>query len=278
MNKKDKVLLCYFGHHKCASTWLIGILYDVCASLGLTPFEKQIVFLDNPFESLTSKKIDFYFCQTSDYGKVEALPSFKGFHVIRDPRDIIISGYYSHLYSHPTKDWPELAAHREKLKSLDKTEGLLLEVEFSKQFIEHIGAWNYKAHNILEIKFEDLVENPTNQLKEIFGYLDLYEPANLYGFPNSTWAINRVLSKIGLKSQARKIKLNDDFINSIIKKYSFNKLSGGRDRGVTDEFSHYRRGIPGDWRNHFQDAHKIKFKQIYGDIVVKLGYEHDNQW
>jgi hypothetical protein len=274
---KDKVLLCYFGHHKCASTWIMRILYDVCTSLGLKAYEKQIVVLSQPRETLVSIHPDFYFCQTSDYSKVTLLPDFKGFHVIRDPRDIIISGYFSHLYSHATKNWPELAAHREKLKSVGRHEGILLEIDFSKQFIDHIDDWNYNATNIFELKYEDVVENPFERMRDVFVYLGLYEQeenATTY----STLTINRVLSKIGLKSHARKMTLNDELIKTIIKKHSFNKLSGGRDRGVSNDFSHYRKGISGDWQNHFGDEHKEKFKEVYGDIVVKLGYEQDNHW
>jgi hypothetical protein len=278
LSRQDKVLLCYFGHHKCASTWIMRILYDVCASLRLKSFEKQIILLENPKETMAKERPDFYFCQTSDYKKVLQLPPFKGFHVIRDPRDIIVSGYYSHLYSHATKDWPELANHREKLKNLDKTNGLVEEIEFSKQFIDHIGEWNYKKAHILELKYEDLVDNPFGKMQEIFIHLGLYESEGKDLIPQSTLTINKVLSKIGLKSHAKRLSLNDSLIDALIKKHSFNKLSGGRDRGVSDDFSHYRKGISGDWKNHFEVIHKEKFKELYGDIVVKLGYEHDNHW
>ena len=105
--EKDRTLLRYFGQHKCASTWVIGILYDISAVLGLKTYEKQIVLIPSPHETIVERNPDFYFCQTSDYAKTTALPVFKEFHVIRDPRDIAVSGYYSHLYSHAVTDWPE---------------------------------------------------------------------------------------------------------------------------------------------------------------------------
>ncbi|MEX1061039.1 MAG: hypothetical protein WED13_08455, partial [Methyloceanibacter sp.] len=55
---------------------------------------------------------------------------FRAVHVIRDPRDVVVSAYFSHLHSHPTSGWPELIDFRGKLTSLSTKEGLLAEFEF----------------------------------------------------------------------------------------------------------------------------------------------------
>ena len=39
-----------------------------------------------------------------------------------------------------------------------------------------------------------------------------------------------------------------------------------------------RKGIAGDWKNHFSDDHKSAFKDRYGDTLIMLGYEKDNTW
>jgi sulfotransferase 6B1 len=40
----------------------------------------------------------------------------------------------------------------------------------------------------------------------------------------------------------------------------------------------FRSGKTGGWRNHFTDAHKTLFKEVAGDLLVRLGYEKNNDW
>jgi len=40
----------------------------------------------------------------------------------------------------------------------------------------------------------------------------------------------------------------------------------------------FRTGKTGGWREHFTVEHKNLFKDVAGDLLVKLGYEKDNDW
>ena len=40
----------------------------------------------------------------------------------------------------------------------------------------------------------------------------------------------------------------------------------------------FRSGRTGEWRKYFTDEHKGIFKDVAGDLLVKLGYERDNDW
>jgi hypothetical protein len=40
----------------------------------------------------------------------------------------------------------------------------------------------------------------------------------------------------------------------------------------------FRSGKTGGWKTYFTDEHKRLFKEVAGDLVVKLGYEMDNDW
>jgi hypothetical protein len=40
----------------------------------------------------------------------------------------------------------------------------------------------------------------------------------------------------------------------------------------------FRSGKAGGWREHFTDEHKALFKDVAGDLLVKLGYEKDHDW
>jgi sulfotransferase 6B1 len=40
----------------------------------------------------------------------------------------------------------------------------------------------------------------------------------------------------------------------------------------------FRAGKVGDWREHFTEEHKKLFKDVTGNLLVKLGYEKNNDW
>jgi hypothetical protein len=40
----------------------------------------------------------------------------------------------------------------------------------------------------------------------------------------------------------------------------------------------FRSGKTGGWKQHFTDEHKKLFKDVAGDLLVRLGYEKDNSW
>lgn len=40
----------------------------------------------------------------------------------------------------------------------------------------------------------------------------------------------------------------------------------------------FRKGQPGEWRQHFTEANKRNFKAATGDLLQRLGYEKDPQW
>ena len=103
-------LLAYFGHHKCATIWISSIVSSVCKKIGLRFFEVNgpPLFDHNLKSFVEGKKIEFLSYTNANIKFVNRLENFTGFHVIRDPRDIIVSAYFSHLHSHPTDIWPEL--------------------------------------------------------------------------------------------------------------------------------------------------------------------------
>ena len=40
----------------------------------------------------------------------------------------------------------------------------------------------------------------------------------------------------------------------------------------------FRSGKTGEWKKHFTEEHKKIFKEVAGELLVKLGYEKDNDW
>lgn len=70
---------------------------------------------------------------------------------------------------------------------------------------------------------------------------------------------------------------DDRLIRDLLERSSF-RFYAGRESGQEDRKRFYRKGIAGDWKNHFEDGEKRVFKEIAGDMLVKLGYETDLSW
>jgi hypothetical protein len=69
----------------------------------------------------------------------------------------------------------------------------------------------------------------------------------------------------------------DRLIQDMLERSSF-RFYAGREAGQEDRKRFYRKGIAGDWKNHFDDEEKRVFKEVAGDMLVRLGYEKDLSW
>jgi hypothetical protein len=272
--------LFYFGHHKCATKWINSILISVCRDMGwsFTNFHNPKLFDFDLEEVIRKRQLDFIAYTGANFEYVAKLQmEYKGFHVIRDPRDIIVSSYFSSLISHPTNRWPELIPHRQKLNQVTKDEGLLLEMDFIRDVIESLATWNYGCPNILELRFEDVVVSPYQSFLDIFQYLGCLDTENWSVQKNMTYLLSSLIRrKMGIFPKGTHI-LAEPLLGKVYEN-QFSKKSAGRNQGTEDITSHYRKGLAGDWVNHFTNEHRSYFKKNYGDLVVKLGYEQNNDW
>ena len=69
----------------------------------------------------------------------------------------------------------------------------------------------------------------------------------------------------------------DEVVDEMVRRSSFQFITG-RKSGHERQNSFYRKGTAGDWVNHFTEADKSVFKEIAGDILIRLGYEQDFNW
>jgi hypothetical protein len=273
-------LLAYFGHHKCGSTWLGDIFRDLAAAAGLevASVHNAAGFGSDLKRFVSDHHLDVLVYVNANRRFVDALDAFRGVHMIRDPRDIVTSSYFSHLHSHPTEDWPELVEHRTRLRQVDEDRGLYLVMDFVAGVMDDIATWDYGHPGVIELKMEDVVRDPERSLVPTFTQLGVVNPTLL----------GRPADVLGLLSRMRRRwpglvrigprRLPPSAARDLIKRHSFATKAGGRQRGVEDAGSHYRKGVSGDWVNHFNEGHKRYFKSRYPDLLERLGYEHDDCW
>jgi len=183
------------------------------------------------------------------YQNFAAIPkpeAYRAIFIMRDPRDILISWYFSTAYSHPiVSKEDKMAQNRRSLQESTLEEGLLYGIEFLNErgLFVALESWiNTDTHdpNVLLVRYEDIVGTDFERF-----FRRIFEHCN-----------------VALPDKAFKALLND---------YSFKQMTG-RGQGVEDKSSKFRKGIAGDWKNHFTDKVETQFEKITGNLVTQLGY------
>ena len=169
---------------------------------------------------------------------------FRAFFVMRDPRDYLVSLYYSLKISHRLN--PRIAVARENLLHLPEEEGL-------KMLIERMGEYGQMAalHSWQEGRGGD-------ERLRLFRYEDLTGDKQF-----AAW--EQLFLHCDIRIPAAQLR-------AVLEDNAFSKLTKGRERGIEDVTAHLRKGVAGDWKNHFTPAVKKKFRETTGTLVEQLGY------
>lgn len=179
----------------------------------------------------------------STYESIPKPPSYRTFFILRDPRDIVVSWYFSTKYSHPPSGRiPQL---RLQLEALSFADGL----RFSIDTLLEVGLFD------IQRSWKCRIDQDPN------ARLFLYED---FADDNVAFA-GRLFEYLGLSLPPRDFqKIMDDC--------SFTKLASGRKPGDEDQASHYRKGQAGDWKVYFDDAVSKHFLDRTRDLLEVLGY------
>jgi hypothetical protein len=139
------------------------------------------------------------------------------------------------------------------------------------QLVSHVYYIYKRRQPGYKMNFNDLL---THLIKNVKNFYSVYLPwknspvcytttfEKLVG-PNGGGNYNAQRNEI--TNIAKHLNLNQNKISEVQ-----NKLFGGTQT--------FREGKIGSWRKHFTSQHKKLFKQFAGDLVIKLGYEKNNNW
>jgi hypothetical protein len=187
---------------------------------------------------------------------LERLDRFRMSRFIRDPRDLVVSGYFYHLRG--TEPWLEIEAPTESdwyfangripvglrasgssfvdyLRSLPEEEGLLAELEFREMHLESMAHWPAAHADIATFRYEDIIGNERAVFLELF---------NFYG-------LSPLERRLGM--------------------FFANRYSIGNRRSDP----HVRNPASGQWRKHFTPRVRRAFTAKYAGLVAQLGYPAD---
>jgi Sulfotransferase domain len=258
-------MIVHFSYHKCLTAyfgtimWRLGEEFNFSVKhfrTDLQDFEKAALF------GKGKRVLSLNNSSGIDFAK---FPSYKGSHFIRDPRDLVVSGYRYHLWTNevwcvaPDFDWSEITGHpyfaqyieqdhakfphhisyQEYLKKLDIERGLILELVWRQFGFTAMEEWQPNP-NIIEFRYEDIVGNEVAAFRKIFEHYEFHP-----------------------KLMRRGLQLVDE--------HSLKNTAKG-------EKSHVRKGTAAQWKSEFTPLVKDAFKKLNGDLLIHLGYEQNENW
>lgn len=235
---------------KTASQWVRGILSDprIYAWSGLRAQPMSLprwsaLSNDNTALVPSGRIYTPVYASRTSISVHMAQPGNKAFFVYRDPRDLLVSRYYSRLSAHPAT--PGITERRESLASLSKEDGLLTVLEDFSTVVDIVDDWLSTAADddaCQLLRYEDLTGPDASQhWRSLFNHLD--------------------------------IALPDKTLLKLLNTYSFERITSGRAKGVEDASHKYRKGVAGDWVNHWSDAVEQDMHRRFGDLAVRWGYD-----
>jgi hypothetical protein len=187
----------------------------------------------------------------------EIYPEARVIHIIRDGRDAAVSAaHHSWNFGRAGKraSAKRESRRREPRELLEAGESI-----FAGNSLRKLAAeWSARVgrtvedgpallgENYAEVRYEDLLEKPKVEL-------------------------GRLLEFLGAEA-------GEETVVRCVSSASFERLSKGRTRGEEDLASFFRKGVAGDWRSVFTEEDRRVFKGEAGDLLVKLGYEKDDNW
>ncbi|WP_298905576.1 sulfotransferase domain-containing protein [uncultured Aliiroseovarius sp.] len=185
-------------------------------------------------------------------------PRARFFHVIRDPRDVLISGYRYHLKpNHSHEAWlyrarPKFggASYHQKIAAEpDRISQMLFEMDGKHAgTLNDMMAWPYGHQNVVDLRYEQLIED-----HDCARFRAAVEMMNVDGFDT----------------------------DALVQSYWNNSLFGGisdRANRTRKVKTHVASGAREQWRSKLPREVAEIYAQKYGDALIKLGYATDNKW
>ncbi len=232
----------HITHHKAGSQWINRILHSLAYEKLVLPEVECVQFLDKPI--VHGAIYPTVYITREQFESVKLPPHWKRFVVIRDIRDTLVSLYFSLRHSHPMIS-NKNRERRAIVSDLGFEEGMLYVTENLLAGVAQVQ-WSWVAAGEELIKYEDLLERD-----------------------------EEILARVLLREC--KLSVDPGRFRDVIRENRFEARSG-RKPGEEDLKSHERKGVSGDWKNHFTDKIAKSFKARFASLLVATGYEKGFNW
>lgn len=254
-----------FTVHKAASMFLHKLVTDIGKRLKLDAYSINNKKYYDQIKNTSWKSFIESKTGPSCFGPIRAgedvaLPVFpdciEKYRVIlhiRDPRDVLTSAYYSHVYSHKITDrFKPSSEQRQQWEEEGVDNFVLNRIGRVKKEYEELCTKLLGRDNLVLVKYEDMVTNYEKWLKEFMSAFSEFEPRQKVG-----------LSLILGKSTHEKINAalydnyKDDFLPA---------------KNNEDVRSHKRQITPGDYARKLEKATIETLNGEFAAILTSFGY------
>lgn len=243
ISSSDHPSFIFFTVHRCASTYVSRILRTLAEDAGmvhvnlaryfvLTGVPRSTLFSDTGSLQKAFKKRGYFYGPLRWLHEIPDMGSYPVLLVLRDPRDVMTSHYYSTAYSHALSS-REMVARREAAQQETPDEYVLRERHWFKGTYEDYCRELLGRPNVLTLRYEDMLTDFEAWLRQAARHLAL--------------DANELL--------LRRIMDESDF--GVIKE---------------NAFSHKRQVSPGDHRRKLQPETIKILTAEFRDVLDMLGY------
>lgn len=259
-----------FCYHKVGTVLFSKVFRDICKRFGW-----QFAVLHGYQESIDTD-LDVAIMSHSLVNFDNLPEKYLGVHLIRDPRDIVVSGYLYHCrtdepwcintdfaeseclmfpqvpYSqqHKTEQWKREylrslngRSYQQRISALDQEAGLNFEMEhYAGWTIKDMQSWSTNEQ-MLEMKFETVMSNFDKSFQQIFDHLRLTEA-------------------------------NHKTAKRLAEKHDLSRKSDSQ----LEKMKHVSARSSSKWEEYFSDNNKQLFKDKFGSVLSQLEYETGLNW
>jgi len=259
-------LVAHFSYHKCLTAYYQSIMRALSAEFGF--YYEHFTSDYERFEHAALNDSRQRVLSVNNRSDIawDRLPEYRGSHFIRDPRDLVVSGYHYHLWTReawchdPRFEWQDLTIHpyfgryvehvpekfprglsyQEYINTLDPERGMILELIWRSRHFEQMRRWDFSNPRIMEVRYEDIIGNEADTFGRLLDH---------YGFPPSVVARGVALA------ESKSIKHRSK-----------------------SEKGHVHSGAAKQWEKEFTPLLRMLLRESAGHLLVQLGYEASTEW
>jgi hypothetical protein len=228
---------------KAGSQWMRALLDHpvVRAHTGLYAVP-QLDYQEHPEKGFPAGVfVPGFYVRYDEYQRVPHRYPHRCVYMFRDPRDLVVSGYYSAVKTHQNTYDDDVERTRDEIRALPFDEGLVRLIEDSAARLQDIGTWvGVEDPNVAFFKLEDVSADERS-------------------------SVIRMLEHCG-------VVLSDDELESVMQDVSRESLqSKDLARRAPGSESHYRVDRR-TFRDVFKPEHYEAIERVVPGLVSRLGY------
>lgn len=249
----DARILCVGTHHKTGTSWMQGVFFNLGKALDI-PVIRVPVPREWRQKVPAEGRVIVVNWRARFHASLLANDEARFFHLIRDPRDVLLSGAHYHettdgkyeKFLYYPRDELGGKTYQEYIRSLPSREEKLAFEMGGKhaETMAQMRRWDYANPRSFEVRYEDLIVDDDCAI--------FSEALRFFGF-------------------------SDDEVAIGAKVFHENSLFGEKGKELRAR-DHVKSGKPAQWISKLPRSVAELYLQRHGDDLIKLGYETDKGW